>query len=55
MSDDEYNDLFQYEYLFYNIVFEGGGSKGMAYCGAIQVSRSRLLHYDITVSFSARL
>ncbi|XP_021360664.1 uncharacterized protein LOC110455070 isoform X1 [Mizuhopecten yessoensis] len=27
----------EYDYPFENIVFEGGGSKGMAYCGAVRV------------------
>lgn len=28
-------DLTQYDFPFENIVFEGGGSKGLAYCGAL--------------------
>ena len=27
-----------YEYPFENVVFEGGGNKGLAYCGAVKVS-----------------
>ena len=30
-------NLEQYEFPFENIVFEGGGAKGLAYVGAIQV------------------
>ncbi len=30
-----------YEFPFENLVFEGGGSKGLAYCGAVQVSYLR--------------
>ena len=29
-------------YDFENLVFEGGGNKGLAYVGAVMVSRSRL-------------
>ena len=28
----------EYSYPFENLVFEGGGNKGLAYCGAIRVS-----------------
>ena len=27
-----------YDFPFENLVFEGGGNKGLAYCGAIQVN-----------------
>ncbi|KAL4222119.1 hypothetical protein ACF0H5_018159 [Mactra antiquata] len=30
-------DVYQYEYPFENLVFEGGGNKGLAYCGALRV------------------
>lgn len=32
-----------YQYPFENIVFEGGGNKGLAYCGAVRVSNRVLL------------
>ena len=28
-----------YDFPFENLVFEGGGNKGLAYCGAVRVSR----------------
>lgn len=28
----------EYDFPFENLVFEGGGNKGLAYCGAIQVN-----------------
>ena len=31
-------DPSKYEYPFENLVFEGGGNKGLAYCGAVRVS-----------------
>ena len=31
-------NLEQYVYPFENVVFEGGGNKGLAYCGAVRVS-----------------
>ena len=44
-ADDQLSvDLIQYEdfeYPFENIVFEGGGNKGLAYAGAIRVSFER--------------
>lgn len=31
-------DINAYEFPFENLVFEGGGNKGLAYCGAVKVS-----------------
>ena len=31
-------DLTKYVFPFENLVFEGGGNKGLAYCGAVRVS-----------------
>lgn len=31
-------DIDKYEYPFENLAFEGGGNKGLAYCGAVRVS-----------------
>ena len=31
-------DLTKYIFPFENLVFEGGGNKGLAYCGAVRVS-----------------
>lgn len=31
-------DIHKYEFPFENLVFEGGGNKGLAYCGAVRVS-----------------
>ncbi len=36
--EDEYAEFKEYDFPFENIVLEGGGVKGLAYCGAIQVS-----------------
>ena len=33
-----------YDYPFENIVFEGGGNKGLAYCGAVRVSVDMYLY-----------
>lgn len=33
----ELDDLLEYEYPFENLVFEGGGNKGVAYCGSLMV------------------
>ena len=33
----------EYEYPFENLAFEGGGNKGLAYCGAIQVDFFNIL------------
>ena len=30
-------DLTKYDFPFKNLVFEGGGNKGLAYCGAVRV------------------
>ena len=35
----------KYVFPFENIVFEGGGNKGLAYCGAVRVS-------DVTYSYA---
>ena len=32
------DEIAKYEYPFENLVFEGGGAKGLAYCGVIRVS-----------------
>ena len=37
-------DISLYEYPFENIVFGGGGAKGLAYCGVIQVGQN----YNVT-------
>lgn len=34
----------KYRFQFENLVFEGGGNKGLAYCGAVKVS---LLRYSL--------
>ena len=36
-NKDDLDELKGYDYPFTNIVMEGGGSKGMAYVGALQV------------------
>lgn len=36
----ELGHLLTYEYPFENLVFEGGGNKGVAYCGSLMVSIS---------------
>lgn len=33
-------DLNRYAFPFENLIFEGGGNKGLAYCGAVRVSIS---------------
>lgn len=35
-------DYALYEYSFENLIFEGGGNKGLAYCGAIEVTIVRV-------------
>ena len=42
-DDDVANLYHQFEFPFDNLVFEGGGNKGMSYVGAIRVSASWLL------------
>ena len=32
--------LDKYAFPFENLVFEGGGNKGLAYCGAVRVSHT---------------
>ena len=34
-----------YDYPFENVVFEGGGNKGLAYCGAVRVSMLLVLFF----------
>ena len=41
--EDKYADIKQYKFPFENVVLEGGGVKGLAYCGAIQV-RAKTCH-----------
>ena len=36
---DIIKELKNYEYPFENIVFEGGGAKGLAYIGVLEVSK----------------
>ena len=36
-NKDDLEELKGYEYPFTNLVMEGGGSKGMAYVGALKV------------------
>ena len=38
-------DFTQYSYPFENLVFEGGGVKALAYCGAVRV-RNALLNIE---------
>ncbi|XP_022095676.1 uncharacterized protein LOC110981937 isoform X1 [Acanthaster planci] len=37
LTDDERHELSSYDYHWHNVVFEGGGNKGLAYCGAVRV------------------
>ena len=38
-------DIEEYEFPFENLVFEGGGNKGLAYCGAVRVSALLIVLY----------
>ena len=38
-SSVRFTEYENYDYPFENVVFEGGGNKGLAYCGAVRVSR----------------
>ncbi|XP_071790966.1 uncharacterized protein [Asterias amurensis] len=37
LSEDERDELGQFKYPWHNIVFEGGGNKGLAYAGSVRV------------------
>ncbi len=37
LTEDERKELGQYNYPWHNIVFEGGGNKGLAYAGSVRV------------------
>lgn len=43
-------DIDHYDFPFENLVFEGGGNKGLAYCGAVRV-RDVFMQYYFTCSY----
>ena len=46
------DSLKDFSYPFTNIVLEGGGSKGLAYVGALQVYVDKTFIFDYEYSFS---
>ncbi len=53
LRQDMYDRLTKYDFPFENLVFEGGGVKGLSFCGALKVGTIvliigfELLHIDI--------
>ena len=51
-NDYDTDSLKDFNYPFTNIVLEGGGSKGLAYVGALQVHIDKTFIFDYEYSFS---
>ena len=50
LSEDERDELGQFKYPWHNIVFEGGGNKGLAYAGSVRVGYYYTNHYVLSWS-----